>query len=184
MSPASPARVAVLLRGVNVGRAKRIAMADFAALLRDVGLTDVRTLLNSGNGIGTWAGRPDSLATIVSGAMQDAVGFTCDVVVRTEEHLDAVLARDPLGAVASNPSWYLVTFLGSAPDAEALARFEALDLSPDDVVLDGLELYAWMPNGVNESPTGKALARGVLGVTWTGRNWTTVTKLRDLMRQE
>ena len=38
-----------LLRGINVGRAKRIAMADLRELLASMGYTDVRTLLNSGN---------------------------------------------------------------------------------------------------------------------------------------
>jgi len=38
-----------LLRGINVGKAKRIAMADLRALIEGLGYTDVRTLLNSGN---------------------------------------------------------------------------------------------------------------------------------------
>ena len=38
-----------LLRGINVGKAKRIAMADLRALLEGLGHADVATLLNSGN---------------------------------------------------------------------------------------------------------------------------------------
>jgi uncharacterized protein (DUF1697 family) len=38
-----------LLRGINVGKAKRVAMADLRALLEELGYADVRTLLNSGN---------------------------------------------------------------------------------------------------------------------------------------
>jgi hypothetical protein len=37
-----------LLRGINVGRAKRIAMADLRGLFVDLGHKNVRTLLNSG----------------------------------------------------------------------------------------------------------------------------------------
>ncbi|MET0858261.1 MAG: DUF1697 domain-containing protein, partial [Telluria sp.] len=37
-----------LLRGINVGRAKRIAMADLRTLFEELGFTDVRTVLNSG----------------------------------------------------------------------------------------------------------------------------------------
>jgi uncharacterized protein (DUF1697 family) len=171
----------VLLRGVNVGRAKRIAMSDFAALLTDLGMTEVRTLLNSGNAVGTWPGKVDGLAAGVGAAIEARLGFTCDVVVRTKAQIEDVVATDPLGTVATNPSWYLVTFLGSAPSAPAVTRLAAMDLSPDEWVLDGEELYVWMPRAVNESPVGKQLAKGVLGVTWTGRNWSTVTKLRDLL---
>ena len=105
---ASPARVAVLLRGVNVGRAKRIAMSDFAALLRDLGVTDVRTLLNSGNAVGTTSLTAARLAAAVEEALEERVGFTCDVVARTKEEIAAALAHDPLGEVATDPvatSW-------------------------------------------------------------------------------
>ncbi len=40
---------AALLRGTNVGRAKRLAMPDLKALFEQLGSRDVRTLLNSGN---------------------------------------------------------------------------------------------------------------------------------------
>jgi uncharacterized protein (DUF1697 family) len=38
-----------LLRGINVGKAKRVGMADLRALVEGLGYRDVRTLLNSGN---------------------------------------------------------------------------------------------------------------------------------------
>ncbi len=38
-----------LLRGDNVGRGKRVAMADLRAVVKGLGYRDVRTLLNSGN---------------------------------------------------------------------------------------------------------------------------------------
>src|SRR5262245_54107358 len=38
-----------LLRGINVGRAKRISMAELKALFEALGFRNVRTLLNSGN---------------------------------------------------------------------------------------------------------------------------------------
>ena len=38
-----------LLRGINVGRAKRIAMAQLRDLFVDLGHENVRTVLNSGN---------------------------------------------------------------------------------------------------------------------------------------
>ena len=42
-------RYAVLLRGINLGRAKRVAMADLRALLDEAGFEGVATLLQSGN---------------------------------------------------------------------------------------------------------------------------------------
>lgn len=178
---ASPARVAVLLRGVNVGRAKRIAMSDFAALLRDLGVTDVRTLLNSGNAVGTTSLTAARLAAAVEEALEERVGFTCDVVARTKKEIAAALAHDPLGEVATDPSRYLVVFLGSAPAESAVDRLRALELEPEQWALKGRELYLWMPAGIAESLVSKHLAKGVLGVTWTGRNVATVRKILDAM---
>ena len=44
-----PARLIALVRGINVGRAKRVPMADLRELVEDLSYSDVRTLLNSGN---------------------------------------------------------------------------------------------------------------------------------------
>ena len=44
-------RFVVLLRGVNVGKAKRVPMTDFEALLSGIGCTSATTLLNSGNAV-------------------------------------------------------------------------------------------------------------------------------------
>ena len=51
-----PTKQVVLIRGINVGRAKRVAMADLRSLVEDLGYKDVRTLLNSGNVIFTASG--------------------------------------------------------------------------------------------------------------------------------
>ena len=38
-----------LIRGINVGRAKRVAMADLRKLIEELGYREVRSVLNSGN---------------------------------------------------------------------------------------------------------------------------------------
>lgn len=174
-------RHAVFLRGINVGRAKRIAMADLAELVRAAGATEVRTLLNSGNVVCTWGSTPVRLAAAVHDGISDRLGLDVAVVARTAPEIDTVLARDPLHDVATDPSRYLVAFLDAAPGAASVAALRGLDLGDDRWVLEGRELYAWMPAGVAEGALSQQLAKGVLGVTWTARNWATVTKVRDLL---
>jgi uncharacterized protein (DUF1697 family) len=178
---APPGRVVVLLRGVNVGRAKRIAMADFAAILTDLGATEVRTLLNSGNAVCTTGLSAARLGPAVGSAIEGRLGFRCDVVVRTRAQVEAVVALDPLAEVATDPSRYLVAFLGSTPSDEALERLRAIDAAPEQWVHDGDELYLWVPAGVADSVVSQHLAKGVLGVTWTGRNVATVRKILAAM---
>ncbi len=47
------ARQVALLRGINLGSKRRIAMADLRELLTELGYEDVRTVLASGNAIFT-----------------------------------------------------------------------------------------------------------------------------------
>jgi uncharacterized protein (DUF1697 family) len=51
-------RYVALFRGINVGKAKRIAMGDLRELLGKLGYADVATLLNSGNAVFTGNAEP------------------------------------------------------------------------------------------------------------------------------
>ncbi|MGD9955779.1 MAG: DUF1697 domain-containing protein [Candidatus Nanopelagicales bacterium] len=179
---AAGGRTAVFLRGINVGTGNRIAMKDLARIVESVGATEVRTLLNSGNVVCTSPVAPATLAASVAAALREQAGLGVDVVARSAAEIDAVLALDPLGAIADNPSRYLVTFLEKEPGADAVAALEAADTGRDVWELHGRELYFWLPDGVADSAVQKLLMKKVLGVTWTGRNWATVQKVQAALR--
>ena len=42
-------RHAAFLRGINVGKAKRVSMSDLKRVMEGLGYTNVKTLFNSGN---------------------------------------------------------------------------------------------------------------------------------------
>ena len=104
------------------------------------------------------------------------------MLVRSRKQLADVVARDPLGKVAKNPSHYLVTFLRSKPPAKVVRELAAEDVAPEQFVIEGREVYAWHPDGV-QSKLNKLLAQR-LDVTSTARNWNTVTKLLELAPSE
>ncbi|KAI9008720.1 hypothetical protein DFJ74DRAFT_364985 [Hyaloraphidium curvatum] len=174
-------RVALLLRGVNVGGANRIAMADFARIVAAAGSTDVRTLLNSGNAVCTTELDADALAGAVHDLLVAELDLDVPVISRTKEDIDAVAALNPLSAVATDPSRTLVVFLDRAPLPDAVRALEALKRGDEVWELHGRELHLWLPNGVARSASNRALTKGVLGPGWTGRNWATVLKIRDAL---
>jgi hypothetical protein len=95
-------RSVLLLRGINVGKAHRIAMADLRALLEAEGHADVRTLLQSGNVVLGAQLPAEELAASVEQALERRFGFLVPTVVRTADQLLAAVARDPLGSVATD----------------------------------------------------------------------------------
>jgi uncharacterized protein (DUF1697 family) len=177
------ARAIALLRGINVGKARRIGMADLRAALEEAGYADVRTLGQSGNVVLSADASGDALARELEKVIADAVGVDPLVVVRTPRQLAAVVERNPLGdVVAEEPRRCLVHFLSAKPDAAALRALRSADVAPEVFAAHGRELYSWHPEGLQNSKLAKLLADAPLGVTVTNRNWNTVTKLLALAR--
>jgi uncharacterized protein (DUF1697 family) len=166
-----------LLRGVNVGRNRRVRMADLRDALTAAGFGRVRTLLNSGNVV---LDAPGVDAGVVERGVHDAVlacsGHDVAVVVRTAARLADVVARTPL-ADPPDGSRFLVAFL--ADPAAELEPPELADDSTEQWWRRGGELYVWCPDGLTESALlGASSGRG--GPTVTVRNWNTVTALARL----
>jgi uncharacterized protein (DUF1697 family) len=169
-----------LLRGINVGSHKRIAMADLRELLSSLGYEDPRTLLQSGNVVLSADAPPADLASNLEREIRARFGVQTPVVVRTRKEVAAVVARDPLRSVVDQDKLYQVSFLSEKPDPKAMREIAAAGLAPERFVYVGREIYAWHPNGIQRSPLAKLLSDERLGVTATARNWNTVTKLLAL----
>ena len=153
-------------------------MPELRKLLEGHGHGDVRTHLQSGNVVLTSRKSPAALAKELERQIADGLGVEAVVVVRTRDELAAVVERDPLGKVATDPSRYLVTFFSAPPGKAAVERLEGLAANGERVAVDGRELYTWHPEGVGRSKLAKALSDAKLG--GTARNWRTVTALLDL----
>ncbi|HET6213592.1 MAG TPA: DUF1697 domain-containing protein [Micromonosporaceae bacterium] len=173
-------RQVALLRGINVGRNKRIAMARLRQVLEELDYADVRTLLQSGNAVFTSAKRPDRVAREIEQRIETDLDMQVSVVVRTEAELTAVVDANPMPEHTGEPSRFFVVFLAQAPDAQRVAGVDAAELLPDVLHISGREAYLWCPNGVLGSKVPANFWDKRLGVVATARNWSTVTKLADL----
>jgi uncharacterized protein (DUF1697 family) len=170
-----------LLRAVNVGK-RQVPMARLRQLITDAGFEDVVTYLQSGNVVFADGGRePGENGERLEKLIEDEFGFTVEVVMRSLDQLEAVIARNPLPERTEDPKRYVVTFFADAPDHAAVAALEPEEFAPDEFAFDGLELFTWSPGGVHTSKFTQQFLKRKLGTqVATGRNWTTVLKLRDL----
>jgi uncharacterized protein (DUF1697 family) len=168
-----PTTYVALLRGINLGGKRRVAMADLRAWLEELGYTDARTLLQSGNAVFRSAKRAATVERELEAKLAEGTGFSVDCVIRTVAELRAVVEADPLGSVADNGSRYHVTFLRTAPPK---VDFAPDTFAPELFHVGPREVYFWTPGG---SINSKVLAAfpGRKGEVATMRNWNTVTKL-------
>lgn len=173
-------QLVALLRGVNVGKAKRVAMADLRQLLTELGYEAPRTLLNSGNAVfGCTAGQAASAAATIQAGIARKLGVECRVLTRTEAEFTQAIRANPLLDLVTDPARHLVGFLSERLPAAKIRELEAADYGPDRLRFAGTEAYLWCASGILDSPLSK-LAWGKFGVDVTTRNWTTVLKLGDL----
>jgi uncharacterized protein (DUF1697 family) len=171
----------LLLRGINLGPNRRVSMPDLRALLGEAGFADVRTYVQSGNVVLTSRVAPAKLGAQAEALIAERFGFEVDVIVRTADELDCVVARNPLAEVAVDPKRYQVSFLDGEPDPEVVERVSGLSVDGERLAVIGREAYTWHPEGVARSKLWAKLASsGGLGVRATARNWTTVTTLLEM----
>jgi uncharacterized protein (DUF1697 family) len=182
-------RYAVLLRGINVGKAKRVAMADLRALLADLGYTAVRTHLNSGNAVVTGPEADETTqADTIAAAVVERTGVEAKVVVLSQAQLRTIIDGHPFAdtmeSEAKGGSRMMANVLGAEPSAEALAAYDPTSIDPEFSRMGERVIYQWCADGVLESPPVGVQAEKKLGVIVTARNWNTVTKLAELLAAE
>ena len=170
------ARQIVLLRGINLGSKRRVAMPKLRQVLEDAGYDDVQTYVQSGNVVLSTGKSSKQTARAVEKLIDEQFGIDVPVVVRTKGELAAVVRANPLESVAKDPKRYQVTFFEAKPDSKLSRKLDELALEEEKLAHTGREIYAWHPAGIARSKVWNELARS----GGTSRNWTTVTKLLEL----
>ncbi|MGH8129568.1 MAG: DUF1697 domain-containing protein [Steroidobacteraceae bacterium] len=177
-------RFVALLRGVNVGKGKRVPMVKLRELLAALGYRNVQTLLNSGNAIFESTTRSTGThASRIQAAITEALNVEVPVIVKSAEEMAAVQAENTLASVATNPSRLLAAFTARAEDLRALAALAPLARRPEQFLLGEHAAYLWCPNGILESRAAEALL-GKVGRAATSRNWATVAKISALLHKD
>lgn len=158
-------------------------MAELRELFEnELGATDVKTLLNSGNVAFYLHASPKSIDEIVSDAIGDRFGFKVDVVCRTKKQLESALAHDPFKGEATDDAKYLICFMPRPPKAAAIKSVLAAEYPNGELcALKGREFYIWSPKGVNESKSAEALKKSKAVEFNTGRNVRTIKKLIEIL---
>ncbi|MDE1997730.1 MAG: DUF1697 domain-containing protein [Burkholderiales bacterium] len=169
-----------LLRGINVGKANRLPMADLRALLLDQGYDKVVTLLNSGNAVFRASkGSPAEHASAIASAISSELGLDVPVIVKSAQELSTVIQDNPLDTHAADHSQLLVAFVQNASTLQGLRAIEQLAAPTEPIAFGEHAAYLHCANGILESKAAKALV-GKMGQAATTRNWATVLKLQAL----
>ena len=171
-----------LLRGINVGGNNLVSMADLRALLGEMGLENVKTLLQSGNVVFQCPQKEsEKLEVELATALHERAGLKIGMFVRTTEQWAKVIAENPfLEAAVSDPSHLVVIFLRDTVDHGKVDEVRSLVQGPETLQAVGDRLYVVYPDGIGPSTLPRTPGWNKLASQGTARNWNTVLKLAAL----
>lgn len=168
------ARVA-LLRGINVGGAKKIPMAELRMLCAGLGWRDVQSYIASGNLVFRASG--DGLAAALEAAIAARFGFDVPVIVLEADQMRAARDDCPFAPEDDRHVHAAFLFADAAPDRALFDKWKAEG--------DGFEArgrIAWLhcPGGFGRSKLAERFEK-LAGAPLTARNLATVRKLNDML---
>lgn len=162
-----------LLRAVNVGGTGKLPMARLKALCEQLGFTQVRTVIASGNVILASRRGAAQVQEQLAAALHEELGKPVGVLVRGVDEMRAVLAAQPFGQ-CDGARCHVIFLDGPAPaDAIDTARGRG----DEQIHLGRRELYVHYPSG-----QGTSKLRIPAAAAGTARNLNTVAKLVELAK--
>lgn len=173
-----------LLRGINVGAANRLPMAELREQLSGLGFEDVATYIASGNVVFGANGDPDAdeaaaLARRIATTIETHHGFRPRVLVLSVPEFRAAMEANPFPDAESEPKTLHLYFLAEQPADFDASAFEAVASPSERWELGDHAFYLHAPDGIGRSKLA-ARVESLLGVPATARNWRTVTRVREM----
>jgi len=165
-----------LFRGINVGTAKQLSMAELTQVLGELGFHSVSTVLRSGSAVFSADSRPT--ASSIETAVEKASGIHSDVIVLSAAEFMEIVDANPLIEAMTDGSKSFITFVDGpltnieSPDADAL--------SPELIAIGTRAIYQWMPEGSLQTKVPKSFWKSIRA-TLTARNLNTVKKVQALL---
>ena len=171
-----------LLRGINVGGHNKVDMKQLKTVFEELGMTSVRTYINSGNVIFSTAKRAKSqLAAQIEKAIARHFGFNVEVVVRDRAMMKALVKRVPKTWTDDKTQRCYVMFLWD--DVNRPSVLKQLSIKPDmDEVRYASGAIVWRVDRKHLTKSGMMkLTSAPLYKRMTIRNINTTRKLVELM---
>lgn len=173
-------RYIAFLRGINVG-GHRVQMKELVTIGISAGLTNVKTVIASGNILFESDETNEALLTEnLEKKLWETLGYEVKVMLRTIPYLQELVMSNPFKHIQVDDTMKLyVTFLGKPLQQHSATHmkseehgFEVIEISNKEVYIVAYKL-----------PTGRygdlLLLDSMLGKHVTMRNWNTVVKIAN-----
>jgi len=160
-----------LLRAVNVGGTGKLPMTELKAMCEEIGLTNVRTFIASGNVVFTSRKSETVVKTAMEKRLAAYAGKPVGVMVRSAAEMAQVSPDNPFAN--AEPNRTMAIFLDDAPPKDTLTHIRGK--KDEEIKLGKREIYVHYGEGMAKSKLVIPAAR-----TGTARNMNTVATLAKM----
>jgi uncharacterized protein (DUF1697 family) len=173
------ASLAAFLRGINLGKSRRVKNEALRDAFEGLGFDDVATFRASGNVVfGARASR--DLGERIESALEEALGIEVVVFLRAARQMREIAGREPFSAaeLATSAGRAQVALLPRRPSAAARRRALAMAGEEDRLAIEGSELH-WLPRDrMSGSELDLKALESQLG-PWTMRTMGTIEQIAE-----
>jgi uncharacterized protein (DUF1697 family) len=167
------------LRAINVGGTSVIKMEALRGLFEDLGFTNVKTVIASGNVLFEARAAEGPVTRAIEKTLGTHLGREAKAFVRTIDEVRSIaeLKPFPRAELEADGNEVHVAFLEREPGAEATERLMALANPIDEFRVHGAEAYWLRRRKVGESKLAANFLEKALGLKATVRNAKTIRRI-------
>ena len=172
-----------LFRGINVGGHNILPMKKLMALLENLNFKKIKTYIQSGNVVFQSDEKDSlSLSNKISSAVKKHFGFEPWILILEKSELEKAGKANPFPEAESEPKSLHIYFLSSGINKLNIKAFENIRSKTERFKLKGGIFYLYAPEGIGRSKLAANVER-LIGVQVTARNWRTVSKLLEMVKE-
>ena len=169
-----------LLRGINVSGSKLIKMDQLRQLYLDLGFTNVRTYIQSGNVVFTTdQSEIKDIEGQITNEIKKQFGFEVPVLILCLKDLQEILFTNPIQhhiPEALVKDLYF-TLLKDLPAKSVVETIESMDFSPAKLIVKSKVVFLFVPEGYGNTKLTNKLFETKFKTSATTRNWKTLNAL-------
>jgi uncharacterized protein (DUF1697 family) len=175
-----------LLRGINVSGHNMMKMEALKTMLENIGFTNVRTYLQSGNVfVDTEEESASKIGFMIKQEIFKVFGHEVPTIVITKEDLELCFKNSPyLKEKDIDTKKLYVAFVSTALKSENINDLKISQFKPDEASIDGNRIFIKYDIGVGKTRLEGKYIEKKLNVIVTMRNWNTVTNLLKMYSEE
>ena len=174
----------LLLRGVMPTGKNRVPMAQLRQVLSEHGFDKVRTWIQSGNVILHSELPAKELEEQVRMLIKEHIGPDLAVVVRTGDEIRQLIDGNPFRGEAHDIARVFYVSFQEFPPEDKVQALLAQDFSPEELHIDGLGGYLYIPHTYGKGKLSNNFLERKLGVAATTRNFNTLSKMIQLSEEK